>query len=226
MNQVSHIFYINLKSRPDRMKFCLEQLASIGASPETIERFEAIENKNGHIGASLSHIQCLKLAIERNYENVMIVEDDIYFTDPTYFKSEFPKIFQYNFDVFMLGVHLYNFEKIDQNMIRVLGGGTLTGYVVKKHYYQKLLDNYKKGLELLLKTGIQPLYCVDAYPIRKLQPRDQWITFSKLTVTQVQNYSDIEKKVVNYDGYMMKNIETMKKIDYESCFKHLIDQEL
>jgi glycosyl transferase family 25 len=214
MDQISHIFYINLKSRPDRNQFCLQQLSSIGAPSEKIERFEAIENKSGEIGCTLSHIQCLKLAIERNYENIMIVEDDIFFTQPTWFKENFSKIFDYSFDVFMLGVHLFDFEIIDKQMIRVLGGGTTTGYLVNKHYYQKLLDNYKKGLENLIKTGNKPIYCIDAFALRTLHPVDNWITFSKLTVSQVSDYSNIEKRFVNYDCYMLKNIEKMDKIKY------------
>jgi glycosyl transferase family 25 len=214
MNQISHIFYINLKSRPDRNQFCLQQLESVGVSQDKIERFEAIENKNGAIGCTLSHIQCLKLAIERNYDNIMIVEDDIYFTNPAWFKERWNKIFDYGFDVFLLATNLFDFEKIDSDMIRVLGGGTTTGYIVKKHYYQKLLSNYKEGLELLMKTGKKAQYCIDSYAIRTLHHVDRWLTFSNLTVSQVQDYSNIENRVVNYDCYMLKNIENIQKIQY------------
>jgi glycosyl transferase family 25 len=214
MNQINHVFYINLKSRADRNQFCLNQLKKIDMPLEKIERFEAVENKEGAIGCTLSHIQCLKKAIERNYDNIMIVEDDIYFTQPEYFKEKITKIFEYSFDVFLLGTNLFDFEKIDQDVIRVLGGGTTTGYIVQKHYYQKLLGNYKEGLELLIKTGKKAQYCIDSYSIRTLQPVDQWLSFSKLTVSQVQDYSNIENRVVNYDRFMLKNIETLEKIQF------------
>ena len=209
MNKVEHVFYINLDSRPDRNQFCLQQLSSIGVPNEKIERFSAIKNKEGAIGCTLSHIKCLKLAIEKGYENVMIVEDDIHFTKPVWFKEQFEKLFEYDFDV-----NLFDFEKIDQHMIRVLGANTTTGYLVQKHYYQKLLDNYKQGLELLLRTGNKPLYAIDSYALRTLHHVDNWITFSLLTVTQVESYSDIEKRFVNYDAYMLKNIETIHKTKY------------
>jgi glycosyl transferase family 25 len=181
---------------------------------EKIERFEAIENESGAVGCTLSHIQCLKLAIERDYENVMIIEDDIYFTQPEWIKKQWSKIFDYDFDVFMLGMNLFDFEPVDQNIIRMLGGGTTTGYIVKKHYYEKLLANYKQGLELLFKTGNKSQYCIDSYAIRTLHHVDRWLAFSNLTVSQVQDYSNIEKRVVNYDCYMLKNIDTLQKIQY------------
>ena len=214
MDKLDCIFYINLEKRTDRRKYVEQELASIGFPDHKIERYKAIENKNGAIGCTLSHIMCLKMAMQRKLNNVMIVEDDICFTDKEFMKSSFNKIFDYSFDVFMLGVNLFDYEPIDNIMIRVLGAGTTTGYIVKNHYYETLLSNYKKGLELLLQTNDKSQYCIDSYTIRTLQHQDRWMTFRNLTVTQITDYSDIENRNVNYDVYMLKNIETMPIIKY------------
>ena len=213
-DNIDKIFYINLDSRIDRQQSCLNELKSIGASQDKIERFSAIKKNPGYIGCTLGHISCLKLAMERNYETVMIVEDDILFTQKEWISGQLNKVFEYDFDVFLLGTNLFDFEKIDDSMIRVLGGGSTIGYIVKKHYYDKLLKNYKEGLELLLKTGKKPQYTIDSYALRTLHPIDRWITFSKLTVSQLHDYSDIENHVINYDCYMLKNINHIQKIQY------------
>jgi glycosyl transferase, family 25 len=69
-------FYINLDHRTDRkmhMENQLEQIRMAG----NITRFNAIKNANGRIGCSLSHLKCIQLAKEANWESVMILEDDI-----------------------------------------------------------------------------------------------------------------------------------------------------
>jgi hypothetical protein len=214
MENIDCVFYINLEKRLDRRQYVEKELSSIGIPKHKIERYKAIENKNGAIGCTLSHIMCIKMAIQRGLDNVMIVEDDICFTDKEFMKKSFSKIFNYSFDVFMLGVNLFDYQPIDDTMIRVLGAGTTTGYIVQKHYFETLLANYKKGLELLIKTNDKSQYCIDSYTIRTLQHSDNWMTFRKLTVSQLADYSDIEKQNVNYDVYMLKDIETMPIIKY------------
>lgn len=214
MENIDCVLYINLEKRKDRRTHVEKELESLGIPKQKIERYKAIENKNGAIGCTLSHIMCLKIAIQRGLKNVMIVEDDICFTDKEFFRSSFPKIFNYSFDVFMLGVNLFDYEPIDETMIRVLGAGTTTGYIVQSHYFETLLSNYKQGLELLLKTNDKSQYCIDSYTIRTLQHIDRWMTFKNLTVTQVYDYSDIESRNVSYDVYMLKDIETMPIIKY------------
>jgi GR25 family glycosyltransferase involved in LPS biosynthesis len=43
------------------------------------ERFEAIQKKPGIVGCGYSHLAVLKLAKERKYESVLILEDDFQF---------------------------------------------------------------------------------------------------------------------------------------------------
>jgi glycosyl transferase family 25 len=210
-DKIDRIFYINLDKRKDRNVHCLKQLFSIGTPVNKIERFSAIENSLGHIGCFKSHLACLKLAKERNYENVLIVEDDIYFTDVEFIKNNLDKIFNYKFDVFFLGVNLLNFDPIDKYIIRVIHSGCFLGYIVQNHYLDKFIQNCQEGFDLLMKTGNKMIYAIDGYCMRTLQPKDQWLTFSKLTVSQIQNYSDIENNYVNYDIYMLKDINKIKK---------------
>jgi len=90
--EIQHTLYINLEERQDRRIHVEQQLASIGI--HTPGRFNAIKMKDGRIGCSMSHLKCLQLAKKNNWEHVLIVEDDITFTDPAMFKRQLSGFFQ------------------------------------------------------------------------------------------------------------------------------------
>lgn len=88
------IFYINLKRDVERNDYMINQFKEFGIT--NYERFEAVEctqmpdkhiwrnfNKQddkyikGSVGCRLSHVGVLKLAKERDYKFVMILEDDV-----------------------------------------------------------------------------------------------------------------------------------------------------
>jgi GR25 family glycosyltransferase involved in LPS biosynthesis len=45
----------------------------------TFDRFNAIKLANGRVGCSMSHLRCLQLAKDRNYDHLLICEDDTTF---------------------------------------------------------------------------------------------------------------------------------------------------
>ena len=53
INDIKHILYINLDSRPDREAHIKKELLKIGF---TGTRFNAIKMSNGAIGCSMSHL--------------------------------------------------------------------------------------------------------------------------------------------------------------------------
>jgi GR25 family glycosyltransferase involved in LPS biosynthesis len=65
-------FVINLEKRKDRLETIQKEMDYIGWD---YELFNAID-LNNYIGCSLSHISILKMAKERDYESVMVIEDD------------------------------------------------------------------------------------------------------------------------------------------------------
>jgi glycosyl transferase family 25 len=204
-SQIDKIFYINLDSRQDRNQHVLNQLDMIGAPQEKIERFSAIKHERGYIGCTLSHIECMKLAIQRNYKNIMVIEDDIHFTDNVFFKNNCNKIFAQNFDAFMIGVHIINYEIINDDFIKVIRGLTTTGYIIRNHYFQKLLENYDFGVKNLILAKNNHQYSIDVHN-SCLQKQDNWISFRNLTVSQIKSFSDIENQIVDYDHCMLKKI--------------------
>ena len=65
-------FVINLKRRPDRLEHIKKEMDYIGWD---YELFEAID-RGDYLGCTMSHLEIIKIAKERNYESVLIIEDD------------------------------------------------------------------------------------------------------------------------------------------------------
>ena len=203
ISDIKHAFYINLLSRPDRKQHVESQLNSIGIQAE---RFNAIKLPNGAVGCSMSHLKIIETAKENDWEHVLIVEDDILFTDPNLFVTQFNKFLSKNktFDVVLIaGNNLPPYIKMDDSCVKVTHCQTTTGYLVQKHYYDTLITNYKEGiLRLMKEPENHRLYAIDKYWFN-LQEIHNWFLITPLTVTQREDYSDIEKRPTNYTPAML-----------------------
>jgi hypothetical protein len=205
MNHIDKVVYINLNKRTDRRQH-IESLLSTYDIPA--QRFEAIEHfPNGSANMSLfglygcgqSHLAVLKLARDNGWRNVMILEDDILFNLPKQdFEQDISKLFEQvpEFDVCMLDINLQRSEPVDQDwLIRVKYAHCAGAYIVKSHYYQKLIDLYEWALPLLLDTGAHWIYANDAV-WGQLQETDRWITFKTQICRQMSGYSDTKNMVI------------------------------
>lgn len=205
MDTINHVYYINLLSRPDRKQHVESQLISIGLTG--FERFNAIKMSNGAIGCSMSHLKIIEMAKQNNWENVLIVEDDILFTNPKLFKKQFNTFLSKHrdYDVALIaGNNMPPYKTIaDGTCVQVSRCQTTTGYIVQRHYYDKLIANYKEGILNLMKNPDEHrLYAIDKFWFR-LQAVDKWYLITPLTVTQREDYSDIEKRATNYTPVML-----------------------
>ncbi len=196
-------YYINLESRTDRKEHVEKELQKLGIN--NINRFNAIKMENGALGCSMSHLKCLQLAKEKDYEYIFICEDDITFLNSTLFLMQLQKFLSTgrSWDVILVaGNNMLPFETIDNTCIKVSNCQTTTGYIVKREYYNKLISNYKEGIEKQIKDPNKPEYKIDKYWF-KLQRDDNWFLITPLSVIQREDYSDIEKKVTNFSNYML-----------------------
>jgi GR25 family glycosyltransferase involved in LPS biosynthesis len=132
------IFIINLKSNVTRrqyIKYLMNNmkinytLILVNEIPDYL--YDSINKKitilkKGKLGCVLSHLYCLKLAIERNKEKFLIFEDDIIF------HKSFDKLFtqdllNYNSDLMMLGACDFNYN-INRNEIISLDNSDMSLY--------------------------------------------------------------------------------------------------
>ena len=203
MDLLKNTFFINLESRKDRLEHAEKEFEKLGIEAE---RVNARKNDNGALGCTFSHIACLQLAKKRNYEHVFICEDDICFKDPELLKTNLEK-FQTNCNfiwnmIVIGGNNVPPYQKLSDYHIRIFQCQTTTGYIVHKNYYDTLIANFKESATNLMKTGNKKMYALDIY-WKRLQIQDYWFMIIPATVTQYESYSDIEEKVVNYDGLML-----------------------
>ena len=206
-----HVMYINLDCRPDRNEHVQKELDKIGIINS--ERFKAIQLENGALGCSMSHLKCVELAKKNNYDSVFICEDDIEFLDPALFLKQIQTFLDsnINWDVIIVsGNNMIPYTPVNNNCIKVFNCQTTTGYIVKNSYYDKLIQNYKDGIQRLLKEPTNNDFKIDKYWF-KLQRDDNWYLIIPLSVVQKEDYSDIEKKVTNFKKYMLDYNKAYKK---------------
>ena len=209
IKDLTNIFYINLESRLDRRLFFENQMKTVGFKAE---RFEAIKHNIGAIGCSLSHLHLLKYARHNNLDHILIMEDDIMFLNPKIFINNLNECLlnHSDFDVLLIaGNNMGDYTRLDNYCVKISKCQTTTGYIVKKHYYDKLIENYEDGINKLLQNiKYRHNYTIDQY-WNKLQLIDKWYLVTPLTVTQKPDYSDIEKRIINYNNLML-NLDKIK----------------
>ena len=204
MELFKNTLFINLESRKDRLEHVLGEFKKLDIHSE---RVDAIKMASGAIGCTMSHIKCLELAKERNYENVFICEDDITFLKPELLIENITKFHNnkdINWDVLIIsGNNCPPYQKISDYCSRIFDCQAATGYIVKQNMYDIMLNNFKTGLSELIKDpNNKRQYAVDMY-WKHLQPKYFWYIITPLTTIQYENYSDIEKQDVNYTGLML-----------------------
>jgi GR25 family glycosyltransferase involved in LPS biosynthesis len=133
-------FYINLEKRPDRREAFEERSKKCGIN---VERFPAISidgESTKHCG-TYSHIEVVKEAKKRNYNNCIIFEDDCVFVDNFLEKLNMCVDYLKNneWDMFYMGGELAgNSTTINQYVANCAGMYGAHAYVVNKSFYDRI----------------------------------------------------------------------------------------
>lgn len=203
---VEHILYINLESRKDRRERIEKVLENL-----PYERFPATHNEKGYLGCTMSHIFALDHAIREKWDHVLIMEDDMEWND---FDKNYPKLLELMknpYDVIVLGGILVSHNYQTSKLYQCNSTGA---YLVSRHYYQTLIQNFKEGFQKLtneINTPIplwgiipksrDPEYRIDVY-WHTLQEKDNWFIVP-LCYSSV-GYSDVSKGQVDWQPYFLK----------------------
>ena len=144
MDKIDKVFYVNLERRTDRKESIESEFKKYGIT--NYERFPAIEHKCGAVACGKSHLAILRIAKERGYKRVIILEDDFDFLVT---KDEFHKnindLKDVYFDVCFLSNEWKHLSGIDYNTLHITQRTLLTsGYIVAEKHY----DNLIRDLEL------------------------------------------------------------------------------
>jgi len=219
VSDIQHAFYINLDSRPDRKQHVERQLGIIGINAQ---RFKAIKLQNGALGCSMSHLKLIETAKANNWPHILVVEDDILFTNPSLFIQQCNKFLSTHkeFDVALIsGNNVPPYREIDDTCVQVTKCQTTTGYLVQNHYFDTLIQNYKMGIQNLMREPENHrIYAIDKFWFN-LQAIHKWYLIIPLTVAQREDYSDIEKRPTNYARAMLD-------LDKEAFFKKQMELQV
>ena len=203
---LENVYYINLKHRKDRKRHVEKELKKLGWK---YERFNAIKNKDGRLGCSMSHLKLLEMAKTKQLEYIVIIEDDIEFKNHNLYNEMLNRFFnkKIDYDVLMIAGNIRKpIEFLDNETMRIRKSFTTTGYIVKQHYYDKLINNIQRGVNGLIKYPyLKGRFEIDVNWF-ELQANDKWLLLYPRTVSQMKDYSDIEKTTVSYEHFMLDNI--------------------
>jgi GR25 family glycosyltransferase involved in LPS biosynthesis len=188
---IDKIIYINLSHRIDRREQIENELNNFNLN---YERIEAIPTPGfGIHGCGLSHLSVLKIAKERIYKNILILEDDFEFlVTKEVFEDNLSKFFESNieYNVCMLSYNLNDYLEIDNSVVnKVIFAQTASGYIVNSNYYNKLIELYEWCLPLLISTRRHWLYANDIV-WKDYQKQDLWYYFKIRIGRQRASYSD------------------------------------
>jgi len=190
---IPRIFYINLDKRTDRRQEIEKELEQFNLLDKA-ERFQAFYTPDqGILGCTQSHLAVIKLAKERNYPNVLILEDDFYFIiSKDEFEHELNEFFNNNiiFDVCMISYHLQQSQPTPYPFIqKVIEGQTASGYIVHNSFYDKIINLYEEAIPLLQQTGEHWHYANDQV-WKRLQPNANWYALTTRCGRQRPGFSD------------------------------------
>ena len=201
---VEHVLYINLESRKDRR----DSIISVLSCFPDAERINGVANNYGCLGASQSHIKALEYAISKNWDHVLIVEDDMVWNK----FDHYPKLLELmeDYDVIVLGGIHVDHDPLTHKLNKCNSTGA---YLVSRHYYQILLNNFKEGCRLLENELYKPrrfalkqesrhdvLYRIDVW-WHSLQ-KDNWFILPMMY--SPPGYSNVLNKIVDNSNLFLK----------------------
>lgn len=206
MNNFDIVYYINLDHRKDRFDHINNELAKTNIDKNKINKIEGIYIKTfGILGCAKSHIKTLEtfLKTPEHIQNCIIFEDDFIFIKEMEEVNKLINLF-FNeikeFDVLMLSSNILNARDTKYSFLKkIIDAQTLSGYCVSKKFALILLANYKESVSILEKIGYKThTYCFDIW-MKQLQPKSNWYSINPLIGKQIESYSDIENKIVDYN---------------------------
>lgn len=191
-------FVINLPDRTDRLQSIRD---SFGQWPVPVERIEAVRAKPGWKGCLRSHKKVLEMAKQRDYEYIIVLEDDCILTPKgkETFLQLLPILKQRvsEWDVFMGGVTLVDNVKVKQK--------TPPLFEVKCYTTHFCFFN-KEGIKKVLQT----LNEEEAYDVFLRKNVRIWCTVPHIAL-QKESHSDIVDSNTNYTEMFQTSTKTLEE---------------
>jgi len=200
LNNIDQILFINLDERKDRLKLIEEELTKISPNLEKVTRIKAEKKEIGAIGCGLSHIKALELALEKDYKNIIILEDDFEFEkNEKLLNTKINYLFEeVDFNICCLSGNIKSIKKYKNGIYHAIDVQTTSAYIIKKEFYQTLINNFKEGIETMEKNYKYGQAEIDVQWKKLQNIENKFFIFNPRLGKQRGGFSDIEKRYTNY----------------------------
>lgn len=207
---IDSVIYINLDTRPDRNEEILKELNQINMPMEKVNRLSAIKRNWGALGASLSHVACMKFIAEKGWKRTLILEDDAGFEARdlerwnTGVMDVNKKLQTEDYDVIFLGGFVRDPDgplKTDlPTLFQTKNTSCGHAYIVKGSYAPKIQECLETAIQMIIKNppNKEQFHLDNAWTT--IMKTDRWFVTIPTLAYQRESYSDIEGKVANADA--------------------------
>lgn len=204
------IYCINIDRRNDRWESCLEEFKKHDL---IVERFSAVdgnsENYNlgypydNELAGAISHLNVIKEAKKINLKNVLILEDDVKFSENINdLFSEYIKQLPEDWDgINFGGNHIGGLLPISPNMTKMRRSYALHAYGLHNKSYDYAIQYMENKINNVITNGksvIRQSVAADFF-MADLHSILNFYCFRPHIAWQKEDYSDIQRTKVNYD---------------------------
>lgn len=196
------IYVINLDRRPDRFETFKKELSKYDIND--VEKFSAIDGSkieisnspilSGELGVLESHLEIIKKCKEENVKNVLILEDDVYFTDEILNLDDYMSKVPSDWDfIYFGGNHVYGQkpELINDKIIKLNFTVALQCVAINSSMFEII--------EMVLSKKQKQ---VDGY-YADLHNRFNAYGFYPNMAKQKAGFSDIQNRNVDYSNFFI-----------------------
>jgi glycosyl transferase family 25 len=189
---IDKIVYINLDHRTERRDKMEKLFTKANIPSEKVVRFPAIKRSKGEVGCLESHTAVLQMAKKEQWKNVLILEDDIEWTNLEEYSKleELTKLPNWHVIMLMGWYFKYDFP-------RIFYANHTSAYLVNQTYYNTLLENRLESVRKIKnRIGLNFLtgkFNADVY-WNKLMEKDNWYGLYPCMCRQIDGFSDIGNK--------------------------------
>jgi len=191
------IYCINLDERTDRWEHAQKEFEKAGIK-DRVTRFSAIKDNDGRIGLIKSNLSIIKMAKLKKLKNVLIFEDDVEFivdNPQELLKNSLFQVGELDWKLFYLGANTHNkLIKIKSNLILLKHAFATQSVAFSEKSYDIFIKKYEGMNKISNMSDV-----LDVYFAQQFQEKYICLMVNPMMTTQMNSYSDIENRVVNYD---------------------------
>jgi len=186
------IWCINLNKIKDRWKLAVEEFEKLGID-DRVQRFAAVEHKDGRIGLIKSFLHLFKYAKQKGLKNILIFEDDIKFLNNPSQTLEAVKSQLQSFDMLYLGANTHTkLQQYSENVYHLNNAFAAHAICYNESVYDEIIERFEKTNQILKQEDINDVFFCS------LQNKYKCYLTYPLLATQRPSFSNLDNRNVDY----------------------------